>query len=138
MCGQIKPERIVDILDRKDCFLDQKSKISKKSKNQNFPKGLVHGFGLQIELFNMCNFWTSEARKDRFLVFWIEKNAFQTRKVKFQKSPKMSKFSRGNKPWFLSINRTYFVCVYFGQIKPHLNFHKKISSQRNKDLRCPR
>ena len=76
MCGQIKPERIVDILDRKECFLDQKSKISKKSKNQNFPKGLVHGFGLQIELFDMCNFWTSEARKDRFLVFWIEKNAF--------------------------------------------------------------
>ena len=75
MCGQIKPERIVDILDRKECFLDQKNKISKKSKNQNFPK--VHGFGLQIELFNnMCNFWTSEARKDRFLVFWIEKNAF--------------------------------------------------------------
>ena len=73
MCEQIKPERIVDILDRKECFLDQKSKISKQSKNQNFPKGLVHGFGLQIELFK---FWTSEARKDRFLIFRIEKNAF--------------------------------------------------------------
>ena len=50
MCGQIKPERIVDILDRKECFLDQKSKISKKSKNQNFPKGINHDFCQSIEL----------------------------------------------------------------------------------------
>ena len=88
MCGQIKPERIVDILDRKEYFLDQKSKISKKSKNQNFPKGLVHGFGLQIELFNMCNFWTSEARKDRFLVILDREECFLDQKSEVSKKSK--------------------------------------------------
>ena len=68
MCGQIKPERIVDILDRKECFLDQKSKISKKSKDQNFPKGLVHGFGLQIELFSTSVIFGQV--KPEKIVFW--------------------------------------------------------------------
>ena len=66
MFGQIKPERIVDILDRKECFLDQKSKISEKSKNQNFPK--AHGFGLQIELFN--NIVIFGQVKPEKIVFW--------------------------------------------------------------------
>ena len=34
-----------DILDRKECFLDLKSEVLKKvQKNQDFVKGLVHGF----------------------------------------------------------------------------------------------
>ena len=34
-----------DIVGRKKAFSDSKIKKLKKSKNQNFPKGLVHGFG---------------------------------------------------------------------------------------------
>ena len=33
----------------------------------------------------MCTFLANQERKDRFLIFRIEKNKFKTRKVKFQK-----------------------------------------------------
>ena len=54
--GQIKPGKIVfDILDKKECFLDQKEEVFKKrQKNLNFPKGLVHGFCQKMEIFIIC------------------------------------------------------------------------------------
>ena len=42
----------------------------------------------------MRDFQANQARKDRFLIFWIEKNKFQTRKVKFQKRSKKSNFTK--------------------------------------------
>ena len=39
--GQIKPEEIFfDILDGRECFLDQKSEIFKKSEKSKFSKGV--------------------------------------------------------------------------------------------------
>ena len=43
--SQIRPEKIVlDILDRKEGFLDQKSEVLKRPENRNFSKGMVHVF----------------------------------------------------------------------------------------------
>ena len=36
----------------------------------------------------MYAFWANQARKDRFLIFWIEKNPCQTRKATFKKDKK--------------------------------------------------
>ena len=41
-----------NILERTSMFLRYKNKKLKKSKNQNFPKGLVHGFGLKWSIFS--------------------------------------------------------------------------------------
>ena len=44
----------------------------------------------------MCFFlWADQARIDRFLIFWIEKNVFLTRKVMLQKSLKNRNFPKG-------------------------------------------
>ena len=54
------------ILDKKECFLDQKKEVLKNDKNQHFPKGLVHSFCQRIELSIICVFWANQDRKDRF------------------------------------------------------------------------
>ena len=44
--GKIRQENVFeDILERKKAFLDSKIKKLKKSKNQDFSKGVLHGFG---------------------------------------------------------------------------------------------
>ena len=45
-------------------------------------------------------FQANQCRKDSFLIFWIEKKKFQTRKVKFQKGPKNQIFQRGQSMGF--------------------------------------
>ena len=50
-------ETCFDILDRKKCFLDHKSKVLKKTlKNRHFPVKLVRGFCQKIDLFLICSF----------------------------------------------------------------------------------
>ena len=46
-------------------------------------------------------FQANQCRKDSFLIFWIEKKKFQTRKVKFQKGPKNQIFQRGQSMFFV-------------------------------------
>ena len=64
-------------------FRQQKSTFKKVQEIENFPKGLVHGFWPKIAIFLNGGFWSNPARKERFLIFGIEKNRFYTRKVKF-------------------------------------------------------
>ena len=102
--GQIQPENIVFyVLDRKECFLNKKCQVLKKSKKSNFSKRVSPWFFAKMPLFFNGGIWANPARKDRLLKFWIEKNGFQTRKVKFyvfrQKQP-------------------FFSLVVFGQIQP--------------------
>ena len=40
-----------EILERRNAFLDYKNKKFKKSKNWDFSKGLVHGFGQKLVIF---------------------------------------------------------------------------------------
>ena len=69
---------IFDILDRKERFLDQKSEVLKSPKIGNFSKGLVPGFCQKIEYFIRGICFANSTRKERFIIFWIEKNAFYT------------------------------------------------------------
>ena len=55
---------------------EEKSSFKKVQKNRHFPKGLVHGFWPKMAIFLMGGFWANPARKDRFLIFGIEKNPF--------------------------------------------------------------
>ena len=48
-----------------------------------FLKGLVHGFGLKIELFLICLFHRNHIRKDRFSIFIKEKKHFKWKKLKY-------------------------------------------------------
>ena len=47
--------------------------VLKGPKNKHFPKGLVHGFCPKIEISRMGVFYRNYVRKNRFLIFWIEK-----------------------------------------------------------------
>ena len=74
-------------MDRKEYSLDQKSEVSKSSEKSSFSKGLVHVF-IKNSSSLPCWFFRQRRQKDRFLIFWIEKDTFLSSKVKFQKRPK--------------------------------------------------
>ena len=77
-------------------YRPEKWSSHKVEKNRHFAKGLVHGFCQKIELFSHMLFLSKKkGRKKHFLIFWIEKNAFQTWKVKFLKSRKNRHFAKG-------------------------------------------
>ena len=46
------------------------------TKNRNFPNWLVHGFCQKIEIFIIGVFRAKQAREDRVVIFWRNKNAF--------------------------------------------------------------
>ena len=46
-------------------------------------------------LFYSLFFGEIQPQKNRFLIFWIKKNAFKTERVKFEKRPKTGKFAKG-------------------------------------------
>ena len=52
-------------LQRKNAFLDYKNKKSQSIKIDIFPKGLIHGFGLKMAIFNLF-FYAIYARKMPF------------------------------------------------------------------------
>ena len=52
----------------KNDFKRKKLKFLKGPKNGHFPKGLVHGFGLKIELSLIAVFHRKYVRKDRFSI----------------------------------------------------------------------
>ena len=72
--GNIWQENVFnDILERKNAFLGNKNNKLKKSKNWDFFKGLVHGFGLKLAIFppflfrqyrpGNCVLWYSRTKK---------------------------------------------------------------------------
>ena len=63
-------------------FRQQKSTFKKVQEIENFPKGLVHEIWPKMAIFLICRFWAKPVRKDRFLIFFKEKNDSQTRKDK--------------------------------------------------------
>ena len=58
----------------------------------------------------MWVFWADQGKKDRFLIFWIEKKTFQSRKVKFQKHPKNRIFQVHGFCQKIDL----LLCVFFG------------------------
>ena len=72
--GNIGQENVFyDILERKNAFLGYKNKKFKQSKIDFFPKGLTHGFGLKMAIFQSfffrqyrpgkCLLWYSRTKK---------------------------------------------------------------------------
>ena len=62
--------------------LHHKSEVVKKTQKLKFSKGFCHK-----ENFLFCVFFgANQARKDSLLIFWIEKNAFLTRKIEVSKT----------------------------------------------------
>ena len=89
-------ERFFDILDRNECFLDLKSEVLKRSKKSTFCKRVSPWFLSKNRLFSyMFFFQPKKPERNIFFSFWIVKNAFQTRKVKFQQSKKNRHFAKG-------------------------------------------
>ena len=90
-------EAFFDIRDRKECFFDLKSEVLKKSKKSTFCKGVSAWFLSKNRPFShlFFFFWAKKARKKDFLIFRIEKNAFQTTKDKFYKTLKNRHFAKG-------------------------------------------
>ena len=73
--------------------LDRKVKFSQSRKKSTFCKGVSPWFLSKNWPFShMLFFSKKKGRKKHFLIFWIEKNAFQTWKVKFLKSRKNRAF----------------------------------------------
>ena len=74
---QIKPEKIVLVFRYKRMFFKpEKGSFKKRQKKSKFSNWLVHGFCQKIELFIISVFWAKQAREDRVVIFWRNKNAF--------------------------------------------------------------
>ena len=69
-------------LHRKTSFKDYKNSKLKKSKNWNFSKGLIHGFGQKLVIFIF--FYFSQIGPDKMFHDILErkKNAFSEKKSK--------------------------------------------------------
>ena len=76
---------LFDILDRNECFLDQKIDLWRSDKESKFAKGVhVHGFCPKSELFRICVFSANKVKKNRFCNILDRKECFFTRKVNFE------------------------------------------------------
>ena len=74
---QIRPGKVVlYILERKEWFLDPKSKVLKSPKIGNFSNWLVQDFCRKIEYFIKGVYFANYNRKDQFLIFLTGKNDF--------------------------------------------------------------
>jgi len=70
-------ETFFDILDRKKCFLDLKSDVSKKvQKKRHFPKGLVHSFCQKKDVVLLFLFLSKESLKNTFFDIVDRKQCF--------------------------------------------------------------
>ena len=65
-----------DILERKNAFLRNKKKSSKRRKKEIFPKGLVHGLGQNIGHFSFFLFLSNIGQKNVFYDILERINAY--------------------------------------------------------------
>ena len=69
-------------------------------------------------LYINCVFWANQARKDRFWIFWIEKNDFRPEKRRFNKSTNNRSFPKGLVHAAFVKKVELFIKFFGGQIKP--------------------
>ena len=97
-----KKATFFDVLDRKECFLDQKRKVLQNSKESTFWKRVCPCFLSKKGPFSLYVFFLAKkAKKKHFFIFWIENKVFCTSKVKFSQSRKKTTFCKGVSPLFL-------------------------------------
>ena len=81
-------------------FLDPKIRKLKKSKNQDFSKGVSLWFRSKIGNFSMILFLSKSDRKTCLKIFQEGKKAFSDSKIRKLKKSKNRDFSKGDSPWF--------------------------------------
>ena len=67
--------------------------------------------------FFLYFFFNQKSQKETFFLFWLVKNAFQTRKVKFQQSKKNRHFAKGLVHGFCQKIDLFLICFFFQQKK---------------------
>ena len=92
-----------------------KTRTSKSRKNDIFPKGLTHGFGLKMANFPTF-FLGNIGQKNVFYDILQRKNAFLRYKNKKFKKSKNWYFSKGVNPWFWSKNGHFSNFFFLGNI----------------------
>ena len=66
--GKISRKRVFfDILDRKECFLDQKSEIINNSEKSKFSKGVSSRFSPKIRMFSHVFFFFGQLKQEKFV-----------------------------------------------------------------------
>ena len=76
--GNIDQENVFyDILERKNAFLSYKKKKFKKSKNWHFSKGVIHGFGQNLAIFQSFFVKQYTPEKGVLLYSWTKKRLFR-------------------------------------------------------------
>ena len=72
-----KKRSFFDILNKQDCFLDQKNRVLEKCKRLRFCKGVSLCLLSNNEIFLLCGFFLADQfGKEPVFIFWIKKNAF--------------------------------------------------------------
>ena len=96
-CQEIQARKmsVTIFQNEKTPFQAIKTRSSKSGKIAIFPKGLLHGFGQKLVIFQSFFLKVIQARKMRFTIFQNEKTCFQAIKRKSSKSEKIVIFSKG-------------------------------------------
>ena len=94
--GKLRKKRsFFDILNKKECFLDQKNGVLEKSKKSIFSKGVSPLFLSKNRTFyHLCFLGKSSKKRSRFDVL-DKKDCFLDRKKELFKSPKNRNFPKG-------------------------------------------
>ena len=100
-------QTVFDILDRKECFLDLKSEILKKSTKSTFCKGVSPWFLSKNRPFSYMFFFSKKSQKQTVFDILDGKESFLDLKSEVLKKSKKSSFCKRVSPWFLSKNRPF-------------------------------
>ena len=100
-------ETFFDILKSKECFLDLRSEVLKKSKKSTLCKGFSPWFLSKNRPSSYMFFLSKKSQKETFFDILDRKEWFLDHKRKVLKNSKKSKFCNGVTPWFLSKNRPF-------------------------------
>ena len=105
-------ETFFDILDRKECFLDLKSEVLKKSRKSTFCKGVSPWFLSKNRPFFYMFFLSEKSQKQTVFDILENKECFLDLKSDVLKRSKKAPFSKEVSPWFLSKKSTFFLYVF--------------------------
>ena len=122
---------LFDILDRKECFLYEKSKVLKKSKKSRFSKGVTPLFLSTIPIFSHGYFFDKLSKKSLFFDVLSRKESFLDLKSEVLKKFKQSKFFKVVSPWFLSKNRIFSHWYVLGKLSQRRFFLDIVHIEKN-------
>ena len=116
--GNLHQENVFyNILERKNAFLPNKHKKSKKPKNWHFSKGVNPSFWSKKGIFSNFFFLSNLGQENVFYDILEKKNAFLRYKNKKFKKSKNWHLSQGVNPWFWSRNG-HFSNFFLKQFRP--------------------